>query len=407
MMSELEFETFEQQVRECLAHYYDYAFLHDHPLVHTLAPDASGEARRVQRFREVIEQAIESLKPAPESDVSSRPARLYNILFYRYINQEQVHQLLHRLNLSDRQYYRDHNKAIQALSRALLEFPRDTRHVPESSISIQSEIQRIRDRTQLMQIDAQTFLQKTLDAIQGLTEHYHATIHLEIEGQFLLLASDVTVLRQTIIWILSQLIIQSAPYSQFKLLFRVDETIREEGQFIFRREASTSQAQLSPLCLEQRDTLRDLVQALEGRVEESDGLNGDYQLCLIMPLRKRSILIIDDNPDAVALFRRYLHGHPYEILTADDPELALQLARDLLPDLIVLDVILPQQDGWDILLSLKGDPSTKHIPVLVCSVLDSPELACVLGADGFLRKPPSEASFLDTLMHLCQLEGAG
>ncbi len=406
-MSELELGAFEQQVRECLAHYYDYAFLYDHPLVHALAPNASGDARRVQRFREVIEQAVESLKPAPESDISSKPTRIYNILFYRYINQEQVHHLLHRLNVSDRQYYRDHNKAIQALSRALLEFTKHTHFVPETSISIQSEIQQIRNQTQLMQIDARTFLQKTLDALQGLTERYHATIQLEIDGQFLLLTSDSAVLRQTIIWILSQLIIQSAPYSQFKLLFRVDEAIREEGEFIFQREASTSQAQSSRFCLEQRDTLRDLVQALEGRVEESDSLNGDYQLCLIMPLRKRSVLIIDDNPDAIALFRRYLHGHPYEILTADDPDRALQLARNLLPDLIVLDVILPQQDGWDILQSLKGHPSTNHIPVLVCSVLDSPELARVLGADGFLRKPPSEAHFLDALMHLCQSEGAG
>jgi CheY-like chemotaxis protein len=406
-MSELEYETFDQQVRECLAHYYDDAFLHDHPLVHALAPNASGDAGRVQRFREIMEQAIESLKPGPESDISSKPTRLHNILLYRYINQEQVHHVLHRLNVSDRQYYRDHNRAIQALSRALLEFPTDTRLVPESPISIQSEIQRVRNPTQLMQIDAQTFLQKTLDALQGLTERYHATIDLQIDGQFLLLTSDSTVLRQTIIWILSQLIIQSAPYSQFKLLFRVEAAIREEGQFLFRREASTSQAQSSPLCLAQRDTLRDLVQALEGRVEEDDALSGDYQLCLIMPLRKRSVLIIDDNPDVVALFRRYLQGHPYEILTADDPDRALQLARDLLPDLIVLDVILPQQDGWDILLNLKGHPSTKHIPVLVCSVLDSPELACVLGADGFLHKPPGEASFLDTLMHLCQPEGAG
>jgi CheY-like chemotaxis protein len=408
-MSEREFEAFEQQVRECLAHYYDYAFLHSHPLVHALAPDVSGDARRVQRFREVIEQAVESLKPAPESDISSKPTRIYNILFYRYVNQEQVQHLLHRLNVSDRQYYRDHNKAIQALSRALLEFTKDTQFEMESPISIQSEIQRIRDQTQLVQIDAQTFLQKTLDALQGLTERYHSAIDLEIDGQFLLLTSDVTVLRQTIIWILSQLIIQSAPYSQFKLLLRVEEAIQEECQFIFRREASPSSPspdQSSPFSLEQRDTLHDLVQALEGRVEEDDALNGDYQLCLTVPLRKRSVLIIDDNPDAIALFRRYLHGHPYEILTADDPDRALQLARDLLPDLIVLDVILPQQDGWDILQSLKGHPSTRHIPVLVCSVLDSPELAHVLGADGFLRKPPSEAHFLDALVRLCQPEEA-
>ena len=110
-MSELELVDFEQQMHECLAHYYDYTFLHDQPLICALVPDASGDAGRVKRFREMIESAIESLKYGSESDASSKPARIYNILFYRYVNQEPVHRVICRLNLGERQYYRDHNKA--------------------------------------------------------------------------------------------------------------------------------------------------------------------------------------------------------------------------------------------------------------------------------------------------------
>jgi CheY-like chemotaxis protein len=61
---------------------------------------------------------------------------------------------------------------------------------------------------------------------------------------------------------------------------------------------------------------------------------------------------------------------------------------------------LPQHDGWEILQNLKRHPPTQHIPVVVCSVLDSPELAQVLGADGFLRKPPGETEFRDMLTQL-------
>ena len=53
IMSELEFQEFEQQVRDCLAHYYDYAFLQHHPLVQALAVNVTGDARRVQSFEYV------------------------------------------------------------------------------------------------------------------------------------------------------------------------------------------------------------------------------------------------------------------------------------------------------------------------------------------------------------------
>ena len=64
-MSELEFEAFEQQMYECLAHYYDYTFLHDQPLIHTLVPNMSGDAGRVQ-WRATIRAGIEQLVPRLE-----------------------------------------------------------------------------------------------------------------------------------------------------------------------------------------------------------------------------------------------------------------------------------------------------------------------------------------------------
>ncbi len=402
-MTELELDTFEQQIYECLTHYYDYAFLQAHPLIRALAPNASGDAGRVQQFREIVENAIESLKSGADSDATSKPARIYNILFYRYINQEQVQRVLCRLNLGERQYYRDHNKAIQSLSRILFEQVNE-RHAapdrtdkPENAISIQSEIQRIHNVTRLEQVDVWTFLHKTLTAIHSLSEHYHATIRLQVDGQRLRLVNDSAVLRQAIIWLLSQLIIQSDPSSQFTLAFVAHD---EEGQFTFTREKSAQQVHLSRPFLEQQETLHNLVEALESKIEEEILPEGSYRVCLTVPLRNHAILIVDDNPDVITLFRHYLAGYPYRILTTDEADAALRLARDSSPELIVLDVLLPQQDGWEILQSLKSHPRTRHIPVLVCSVLDSPELARVLGADGFLRKPPGETEFLEVLVRL-------
>jgi CheY-like chemotaxis protein len=314
-----------------------------------------------------------------------------------------VHRVLYRLNLGERQYYRDHNKAVQVLSRILMEQVKglpaepDRSERPDNLISIQSEIQRLHNVSHVEHVDIWTFLQKTLTAIHGLTEHYHATVTLHVDGQPLRLANDSAVLRQAIIWLLSQLIIQSGPNQQFTLSFAACD---DEGQFTLTREKSAQPVPLAQPFLEQQETLRNLVEALESRVEEEVFPGGGYQVRLTVPLRKHAILIIDDNPDVIALFRRYLAGYPYLILTTDEADSALRLARDSSPELIVLDVLLPQRDGWEILQSLKSHPLTRHIPVLVCSVLASPELARVLGADGFLQKPPGETEFLKIVAHL-------
>ena len=390
-MTILEPQNFEQQLRDCLTHYYDYAFLQRHPFVRLLAADTSGDALQVQSFREVIEQAIESLRPSPDSDPASKQARLYHILVFRYVNQQQVQQVLHRLNLGERQFYRDHNKAIQALGDVLWERIQGADPKPDNVISIRSEIQRIHSQARPEQVNAQLFLQKALTSIQSLVEQYDAQISLQVDEYALLTANDLAVLRQAIIWIISRLIIEAPPCSHFNLSFQNHEV---EGVFSF------GGAQLpDPPPLMQQETLQNLVQAMEGRIETHPAPGESGQICLYVPLHKRSVLIIDDNPDAIALFRHYLAGSDYRILTANEGEHALRLAREATPDLIILDVLLPQQDGWEILQHLKNYLPTRHIPVLICSVLDSPELAHVLGADGFLRKPPGESEFLAVLSH--------
>ncbi len=399
LTSEFEPQVIEPYLRECLAHYYDYDFLQGHPLLRLLLPAVEGEAGRVQAFRELVDQAIESMKPGPAGNLSSKQARYYHILSYRYINQQQVQHVLFRLNLSERQFYRDHNMAIRALGRVLWEQARGTRISPQPSISIQSEIKRIHTQSRPEQIQVRAFLLKTLSAIHGLVERYQATIDLQVDDQLLLLAEDGVVLRQAIIWILSQLLIQSDPNSRFVLAFQASG---EMGTFTFNRRRTSEEVCPAQLFIEQTITLTNLVQVLEGRFEEDCQPGQDYRLCLTVPLRKHSILIIDDNPDAIALFRHYLTGYPYRILVAYEADLALQLAKDYAPELIVLDVMLPGQDGWEILQSLKSHSLTWRLPVVICSVLDSPELARVLGADGFLRKPPSESEFLEMAINLSQ-----
>ena len=111
----------------------------------------------------------------------------------------------------------------------------------------------------------------------------------------------------------------------------------------------------------------------------------------------RSLLVIDDNPDVALLFERYLSGSNYRVAHAKTWQKALPLAQSMRPDVIVLDVIIPSLDGWDILRELKERPETKEIPVIMCSILPERTIAAALGADNFLAKPVTRQSLLSVL----------
>jgi CheY-like chemotaxis protein len=112
------------------------------------------------------------------------------------------------------------------------------------------------------------------------------------------------------------------------------------------------------------------------------------------------VLLVDDNPGLLRLFKRYLGGGAYRVIEASRGDEAIGLARELQPDAITLDVMMPSSDGWEVLQTLRGHPRTGHIPVVVCSVLKEQDLALSLGAAAFLPKPVSQAGLLAALARL-------
>ena len=110
-----------------------------------------------------------------------------------------------------------------------------------------------------------------------------------------------------------------------------------------------------------------------------------------MPTR---ILVADDEPDIRNLIRMILGGKGYEVSLASNGAEALQKAETELPDLILLDVVMPAKSGWEVCKTLKSQEKTKHIPVIIFSVLSqvlgndvSKKHAEEYGCDGYLAKP--------------------
>jgi PAS domain S-box-containing protein len=100
-----------------------------------------------------------------------------------------------------------------------------------------------------------------------------------------------------------------------------------------------------------------------------------------------TLLVIDDDPEARALMQRFLGKEGFRILEAADGPTGLLLARELKPDVITLDVLMPGMDGWEVLSALKDDPELAAIPVVLATIVDEEHLGFALGAAEYLTKP--------------------
>ena len=119
------------------------------------------------------------------------------------------------------------------------------------------------------------------------------------------------------------------------------------------------------------------------------------------------VLIADDNPANVDILQTRLAVHGYEILTAADGEEALALAREKHPDLILLDVMMPKLDGFEVCRRLKADPSLPFMPViLVTARAESKDVVTGLeaGADEYLTKPVDQAALVARVKSMLRIK---
>ena len=117
------------------------------------------------------------------------------------------------------------------------------------------------------------------------------------------------------------------------------------------------------------------------------------------PLNKKKILIADDEQSIRSLVTRFL-GNKYAVLEAEDGEEAIEISRSQKPDLILLDIMMPKMDGYTACHTLKRDPLTKTIPVVMLTGLGyalNLKLSQEMGADGYITKPFTHQDLLGTI----------
>ena len=124
---------------------------------------------------------------------------------------------------------------------------------------------------------------------------------------------------------------------------------------------------------------------------------GSYSRNLHMP---KTVLIVEDNELNMKLFQDLLEAHGYETLQTKDGKQALQLARDHHPDLIIMDIQLPEVSGLEVTSWIKNDDTIKHIPIIAVTAFamkGDEEKMREGGCEAYIAKPISVTQFIETV----------
>lgn len=419
-------ETFVRYVQECLGHLHDLAYLEAHPLAR-LVPEAD-QAGPAEALRRALVDAIDRLRPvggAPQSPLSAQWRR-YRYLCLRYEEGLTLHQAARELGVSSRQASRDQQQAVQALASLLWARHLRARAGPvavaaetevagpvagdggptslESQPDLDAELRQLAKLPAEAPTDLEETVRGVVATIGGLAESRGVTLELSFSDTVSRPAIGRTLLRQALFNLLSYAIELT---SDSRILISAADTARGVELSLDARCRQRRQVARSARSTSNAEALltagRRLLETQGGAIELCRHADDSLTIDLVLPpIQMRKVLVIDDNPDVVGLFRRYLRHANYRLVYAGTAESALRLAAELRPEIITLDLMMPTQDGWEILQQLRSCEVTRDIPIVVCSVLPEKALALSLGVAGFLAKPITRASLLAALERCLQ-----
>ncbi len=369
--------TFTRWLRHALNHLYDFAELRRSPLAELLAGNGAPNPAALQA---TLITAIETLLPPDGINPQSSAARLHRVLYHRYVEQFSQSEVADDLGVSERQLRRREVTALEALAGYLADSfqlhlsptPPDDANEPAPSAqagaesSSEQELAWLQQSFSLEPAQVAGLVQTALATVESLAAVLQVQLHSTGANDPTSVLVQVEPTRQALVIVLTAAL-RSASGGEVSLTM---STLPEAGSAI--------PAQCIVLTVQGRSALaaggpaaggpaesglalaRQLLALSDGRLEilAADGAGFSAQLSL--PIRQQTaVLFIDDNADTLQLFQRYLDGTRYIFLGARDQEQAFQLIEQIMPKIIVSDVMMPGIDGWQMLGRLRTHPLTQ------------------------------------------------
>jgi CheY-like chemotaxis protein len=409
-------EQFTSQLRSDLKHLYDPDLLRSSPLA-TLF----GVANRFDTpscLRRILTEAIESLEPG-DDELSQAPTWLiYEPLFYRYVQRLSQQEIADQLGICTRHVRRKERAALKVLADRLwqqfhlqtkLEEDSGAASIPEQAETSGSDVNRelawLRDVPPDIATDLDQVLPTVMERVRPLAVRYGTRLDVALGDSLPNLVTYPVAFTQTLLNLLG-VAIHCSPEGS------VNVAARSLGAQV-EIELQCTRSASRPECVSNDDLAslemaQQLTELSGGRLTVWRG--GDERLfsaTLTLPACAQvPVLAIDDNVDTLRLLQHYVSDTRYHVIGAQDPGRAVDLAVRHFPHAIVLDVMMPQVDGWEVLARLRQHPRTGHIPIVVCTILVQEELALSLGAHAFLHKPVTRQAFLAALDRVTPMASA-
>ena len=390
------------ELRSALAHIDDPPYLERHPLAQRLPHlSQSAEPSLGQALRRALRLGIAALDPGGGGQPGRLDARSYQVLYHWVICKESTVSIAALLGISRRQTYRELEQAIGALGQVLASMVpdggEDGGHRPPAvqagaGLHVREELERLARVTD-QDVDLCHLLADAVQSVRRLAAGRGLDMRMHVTASGLHIAGNRVMLRQAVLNLLSFAISVHQGEALDLYLDRIGPSARLRVLLRRERKDDAASPANSPYGL-----ARELCRSLNIDWLEAEEPDGPGTVSLIIPLaQERTVLIVDDNEGIIALFRRYLRGRPYRVYGAGTAEQALRLAGEVRPDIIILDVMMPDRDGWELLQILKAPEAESRPLIIVCSIVNDPKLAAALGADAFLSKPVDQVSLLHAL----------
>ena len=380
-----------------LTHLNDPSFLENHPLAARLNPAAQAPGlSRGQALRQTLRLAIAALDPGIDSSSSALEPRPYRVLYRYAISRQSMLAIADHLGISRRQAYRELRCAVEALARivsgSLVDWP--PAPAPGATLAVadvRAELERlawIADED----VDVREVVADVVESARRLAQQRGIVVELGQEPLPFHAATNRVMLRQALLNLLSHAVSVSGRSGILVEMVRSGESA--SVRLTYRAQAA------SVACRPQDPyaVATQLFDALGMNVKRSLTRAGAIQITVDIPvLEEHTVLIIDDNEGLIQLFRRFLRDQPYVVHGATSAEPALEVMERVRPDVVLLDVMMPGCDGWEMLERLRAHQAGRRARVVVCSIINDPDLAAALGADAFLLKPVERSKLLHTL----------
>jgi CheY-like chemotaxis protein len=395
------YELFREDLYDALNHLHDPDYQASPTLIEVVTSEPAASTSSVQY---AIIQAIKQLAPPSNTPESASIQCNYELLIHRFIENLTQTETAKRLHTTERNIRRKQRVATHMLARFLWEqrgrpiaglsetvstASKVTGSDDSSSRSWRSQARqelaslRQSDPTAIANVDS--VIHRAVELEKALVERYGTTLIVDKIAESLTAAVHPTALRQIFIMVISQLSKSSRPCE-----IHVDAW-EEDGFVVLKlygaayRDPTLDDGALTT------EMLHLIGGSLTTTVEEEA-----ISVTLRVPaMGQVNVAVIDDNWDFIHFCQRCVRGTHFRILNLED--WTVMTIRKADADVILLDIMLPEVDGWELLEALQKDPVTTTIPVVICSIVREEDLAALMGAVKYLPKPIHHRDLLNTL----------